>query len=569
MSIDRDAWTIAKERYLSDLEPADRLLFHEATIENLYYDTSVTNATDRKSSKIHRAIEAVQPLVDKIESYGKAMDTFTNISPTFVAPIWGSIRVELVMAKGLGRIFEKLTECLGRIGDILPRLLDYQRIFSTAKHPRLTEAVARTYLDIIELCMDFKSMIKGQQRNPLKRVVHSPSMEHKFKDAEARFRAHRKAVEKEAETCHMIEAAEARALVLRDRQLQEMNNKAQTKLKVLKLLSNINSQQKHQKVRKIRHADTGNWLFATQEYRSWMDSKSSTAFCCYGIPGCGKTVLASSVIDSLVATAESRSLAITYHYCDYADKRTLDPITILGALARNLLESIDIPEPVLELVFEIYREGERIPESKEVLEIFSRTIDSFDHVAIVVDGIDEVNEEDRQGVYDALKVLVGGHTAPIKLFMSCRENILAAISTKPASSFRVQISEATTSTDIQGYVRNEVSSLIRNGDLVIRKSILEKAIVEALIAGAKGMFLWVKFQLDELCTAESDDAIMYTLQHLPKDLSETYDRLLGRIVGVQRQELVKRMFRWIICARRPLVVDELCEGIAFTIDDTR
>jgi hypothetical protein len=82
-------------------------------------------------------------------------------------------------------------------------------------------------------------------------------------------------------------------------------------------------------------------------------------------------------------------------------------------------------------------------------------------------------------------------------------------------------------------------------------------------------FLWVKFQLNELCTAESDDAIKKTLRDLPKDLSETYDRLLGRIVGLERQELVKRMFRWIICARRPLFVDELCEGIAFTINDTR
>jgi gentisate 1,2-dioxygenase len=85
--------------------------------------------------------------------------------------------------------------------------------------------LAKTYLDIIEVCIDFREMIKAQQKNPLKRVVHSSSMEQKFKDAEARFRAHRKTVEKEAETSHMIEAAEARAIVLRDRKLQEMNNK--------------------------------------------------------------------------------------------------------------------------------------------------------------------------------------------------------------------------------------------------------------------------------------------------------------------------------------------------------
>jgi hypothetical protein len=73
--------------------------------------------------------------------------------------------------------------------------------------------------------MDFKTMIKAQQKNPLKRIVHSSTMEQKLKDSEARFRAHKKAVEREAETCHMIEAAEAREVVLRDRQLQEMNNR--------------------------------------------------------------------------------------------------------------------------------------------------------------------------------------------------------------------------------------------------------------------------------------------------------------------------------------------------------
>jgi hypothetical protein len=57
------------------------------------------------------------------------------------------------------------------------------------------------------------------------------------------------------------------------------------------------------------------------------------------------------------------------------------------------------------------------------------------------------------------------------------------------------------------------------------------------------------------------------LQNLPKDLSETYDRLLGRIIGRQREQLIRRMFEWILCSRRPLRVDEMQEAIAFTIDD--
>jgi hypothetical protein len=56
------------------------------------------------------------------------------------------------------------------------------------------------------------------------------------------------------------------------------------------------------------------------------------------------------------------------------------------------------------------------------------------------------------------------------------------------------------------------------------------------------------------------------LQNLPKDLSETYDRLLTRITS-QQVGFIRRMFQWIICAKRPLTLGELQEGIAFDIDD--
>lgn len=77
----------------------------------------------------------------------------------------------------------------------------------------------------------------------------------------------------------------------------------------------------------------------------------------------------------------------------------------------------------------------------------------------------------------------------------------------------------------------------------------------------------MKFQLDDLCAAETDKAIRDVLRHLPRNLGETYDRLLGRIEGPERRQYVKRMFNWILCATRPLHVNELREAIAFTIED--
>jgi hypothetical protein len=118
-----DPWEIARDRYFEKLEPEERVLFNEATIQNLYYVTSNAERADRINSKTRNAISAIQPLVDRIEEYGKAMDTYANMAPNLLAPIWGSLRVVLVLAKDFGRFYERMTNTLGRIGDILPRLL--------------------------------------------------------------------------------------------------------------------------------------------------------------------------------------------------------------------------------------------------------------------------------------------------------------------------------------------------------------------------------------------------------------------------------------------------------------
>lgn len=70
-----------------------------------------------------------------------------------------------------------------------------------------------------------------------------------------------------------------------------------------------------------------------------------------------------------------------------------------------------------------------------------------------------------------------------------------------------------------------------------------------------------------MCRAETDSSIRKVLKNLPRDLSETYDRLLARIEIAEQQEYIRRIFVWIICARRPLAVGELREAIAFTIGD--
>src|SRR5437667_746298 len=85
-------------------------------------------------------------------------------------------------------------------------------------------------------------------------------------------------------------------------------------------------------------------------------------------------------------------------------------------------------------------------------------------------------------------------------------------------------------------------------------------------------FLWVVFQIAELCEAMTDAEIRQTLRTLPKGLAATYRRILEKISqstgGAAKVAIAQKMFKWIICARRPLQIDELKEAVGIDSTDT-
>jgi ankyrin repeat protein len=81
-------------------------------------------------------------------------------------------------------------------------------------------------------------------------------------------------------------------------------------------------------------------------------------------------------------------------------------------------------------------------------------------------------------------------------------------------------------------------------------------------------FLWVHFQLVDLCDATSDFDIREALRNLPEGMAETYARISRKIGRSQTNiTLAQRIFKWIVCARRPLLLTELGEAVAFRPTD--
>ncbi|OJJ43205.1 hypothetical protein ASPZODRAFT_1172467 [Penicilliopsis zonata CBS 506.65] len=83
-------------------------------------------------------------------------------------------------------------------------------------------------------------------------------------------------------------------------------------------------------------------------------------------------------------------------------------------------------------------------------------------------------------------------------------------------------------------VRHDIETLVRrvlmtDAKLRRRPPALKEEIERVLVQNSNGMFRWAACQLDTLRTCLTPSAVRKTLQSLPKDLEETYDRILCRI----------------------------------------
>lgn len=70
------------------------------------------------------------------------------------------------------------------------------------------------------------------------------------------------------------------------------------------------------------------------------------------------------------------------------------------------------------------------------------------------------------------------------------------------------------------------------------------------------------FQIEDICSQHSDDAIRRVIASLPRDLPATYQRALERVVRNHKAEVARKMFRWVAAAKRPLSLMEIREAIA-------
>jgi len=158
------------------------------------------------------------------------------------------------------------------------------------------------------------------------------------------------------------------------------NQQSEQRKQALANLSTIDFEAVHYDVSSRRASGTGQWLLKSTEFETWLNSSSNVILWCRGIPGAGKTIMSSLIIDHLRAIKElDPSTAVAGIYCTYRDPQTT--ANMLGSVSQQLAAGLDTLPRVL---FK-----DQSLSSKIISEVLSEMMLSYQKIFFVIDALDE------------------------------------------------------------------------------------------------------------------------------------------------------------------------------------
>jgi Cdc6-like AAA superfamily ATPase len=229
-----------------------------------------------------------------------------------------------------------------------------------------------------------------------------------------------------------------------------------------------------------RQAGTGQWLLDSTQYQSWLETNKQTLFC-PGIPGAGKTILTSIVVEELTKWfSNDPTIGIAYVYCNFKRQDEQKIENLLASLLRQLAESQpSLPGAVTEL-YDSHKTKQTRPSLDEISRSLQVVTTLFSRVFIIVDALDECQISDgcRQRFLLSL----------FDLQAKCGANLFAT--SRPISSIEKEfegnskLEIRASEEDVQEYLN---SHLFRLPKFVDRSPKLQEEIKTDIVKAVDGM----------------------------------------------------------------------------------
>lgn len=240
----------------------------------------------------------------------------------------------------------------------------------------------------------------------------------------------------------------------------------------------------HHQSCKNHEEHTCQWIHRVEQWRDWLRLQRRLIWI-HGIPGAGKTVLASYLIQKTIAYCEKQKtdrVACLYYYCSFrhgGEEQRDEAIPFLRWIVSQLCRRSDhIPYNLAPL----YRHNS-IPSLQALMEALKELLERLDVLYVVVDAIDESNP--REELLGLIQDIVTQPTyGKIQVLVTSRRYADMEGVLRPLSEPTLPMSNSIVDADIRTYA---TICMKRNKHFLRWSEQLRNDILESLVQGAQGM----------------------------------------------------------------------------------
>ena len=238
----------------------------------------------------------------------------------------------------------------------------------------------------------------------------------------------------------------------------------------------------HNAARKKWQPTTGEWFTDSKDFTQWKTVPNSFLWL-HGIPGSGKTVLCSTVIQNVVELSRREpSTAVAYFYFDFNDLNKQRTESFLRSVLAQLSACSPSPTQSLQDAYAQSQDGRQQPTTEAMIFLLRQMLEGFGQTFLICDALDECR--DRDEIHELFAKITQWDIGTLHILATSRKEKDIEDSILPLVSCQICIQSALVNADIQVFISEKLVT-----DSKLKKWPVEaKGEMEAvLMAGANGM----------------------------------------------------------------------------------
>ncbi|KAF3942014.1 hypothetical protein ABW19_dt0208144 [Dactylella cylindrospora] len=315
-----------------------------------------------------------------------------------------------------------------------------------------------------------------------------------------------------------------------------------------------------------RKEGTCRWFLQNEKYHQWLDSDESNMLWVTADAGCGKSVLAKSLIEGEIQSTEYRTTCHFFFKNDNPDHRKA-PDALCALLYQLFAAKQDLLENALpRLQAGDSRLSESIEDLWDILEVAASHPNSG-QIICVLDALDECEEESR---YKLIALLKRFYLKP-----SLKTNLKFLITSRRYSDIERHFRGLTSlCQEVHLAGEEESDAISQEIDIVIRSRVRELArdknlpvdiavtLENRLLSKRHRTYLWIKLIFEILGTRDdvtTTKRARNILDEMPDTVEAAYEELLNRS---KDSRTAMKVLQIITVARRPLTITEMKIALA-------